>query len=512
MGTQADIQVAATETPRTARCHPCAIVIFGASGDLAERKLLPALYDLAHQNHLPERFYILGVARRPLGTDGFREKMRAAVAAHSRFGSPDAHHWPEFARRLYYQPFDASQPGAYQRLRNQLATLDRENHTPGNYLFYLAVAPALYSDIVSELGAVGLARQGSRWSRIVVEKPFGHDRASARQLNTNLRRAFPEEQVYRIDHYLGKETVQNLAVFRFANGIFEPLWNRNYIDHVQISVAEADGVGSRAGYYDQAGALRDMIQNHLLQLLCLVAMEPPAAFAADAVRREKRKVLESIRLLSHREVERCAVRGQYGAGTVEGEQVVGYRQEKGVRADSPTETFAALRLEIDNWRWAGVPFYLRTGKHLAARRSEISVEFRDAPLQLFACTAMQPCPPNRFTLRIQPDECLSLRVITKTPGLEVIGRAVEMDFVYGAELKAEAPSAYETLLLDALEGDPMLFADAHWVEQAWELVDPVLAAWAREVPHNFPNYAAGSWGPAEADAFLARDLRHWHMQ
>ena len=510
-----ETQPAPARVAYKARRDPCGIVIFGATGDLTARKLLPALYDLACEDQLPDNFYVLGVARRPLTNDNFREKMRTAVATHSRFGAPESERWKNFARRLHYQPLDASQPDAYARLRESLHGLDRENHTAGNHLFYLSVAPSLYAGIVEQLGAAGLARQrdrGRRWTRIIIEKPFGHDLASARDLDDRVQQVFNEEQVYRIDHYLGKETVQNLAVFRFANGIFEPIWNRNYIDHVQITVAEEIGVGERAGYYDQSGALRDMVQNHLLQLLCLVAMEPPAAFEAGPMRREKLKVLQSVRPFLRREGESRAVRGQYAPGTMQGQSVAGYREENGIGADSSTETFAALRFEIDNWRWAGVPFYLRTGKRMAARRSEITIQFRDAPLQLFACTAMQPCQPNLLTLRIQPDEGMGLQVITKTPGLEVIGRSVQMDFSYGADFQSHAPSAYETLLLDSLEGDAMLFADGDWIKSAWQLVTPILEAWAEEQPRNFPNYLPGSWGPAEAEGLLSREGRKWHTR
>jgi len=346
---------------------------------------------------------------------------------------------------------------------------------------------------------------------VVIEKPFGHDAATARQLNTCVQEVFQEEQVYRIDHYLGKETVQNLMVFRFANGIFEPLWNRNFIDHVQITVAETLGVEHRAGFYETAGALRDMIQNHLLQLLCLTAMEPPASFEAAPVQQEKVKVLQAIRPLNARPLEEVAVRGQYGPGRVNSKEGVGYRQEPNVQPDSSTETFAAVKLELDNWRWAGVPFYLRTGKRLPQRGSQISIQFRDAPLHLFACTPMEPCEPNLLTLRLQPDEGIGLRFIAKEPGLHVVGRSVQMDFSYRGSFESDSPSAYETLLLDCLEGDRMLFAQGDWVEAAWRLLDPLLKAWAETPPKDLPNYAAGTWGPAEAQALIERDGRHWHL-
>ena len=494
---------------------PCGIVIFGASGDLTARKLIPALFDLFQGRHLPDNFYILGLARRPLDSEKFRDKMREAVGAHSRFGQPEPERWETFVRRLHYQPLDASQPDCYQQLQARLGELDRESGVPGNRLFYLSVAPALYSGIVEQLGATGLADEtlhGGGWVRVVIEKPFGRDLASARELTCHVQKHLREEQVFRIDHYLGKETVQNLAVFRFANAIFEPIWNRNHIDNVQITVAESLGVEERAGYYDRSGALRDMIQNHLLQVLCLTAMEPPSEFAAGAVRREKLKVLQSIRPMLAREVPHNAVRGQYGPGESGGRQTPGYREAEGVRQDSSTETYAALRFCIDNWRWAGVPFFLRTGKRMPAKRSEVSIQFREAPLQLFACTAMQPCEPNLLTIRIQPNEGIGLRSVVKTPGLDVIGQSVRLDFSYTEEFSQSAPTAYETLLLDCLQGDNMLFASGAWVERAWELVAPVLSAWEQETPADFPNYPAGGWGPTAAEGLLERDGRHWHVR
>ena len=491
------------------RLDPAGIVIFGASGDLTARMLLPALFDLACSRRLPEKFYILGSARRPISTDQFREAMRRAVNEHGRFRPENETEWKEFTLRLDYLAVDPTRAEDHGKLRERLKELDRRHGVPGNYLFYLAVPPEVYSATVENLAQAGLAASGgdTGWTRIVLEKPIGHDQRSARELNREVREAFREEQVYRIDHFLGKETVQNLNVFRFANGIFEPLWNRNYIDHVQITVAEELGVEHRAGFYETAGAVRDMVQNHLLQLLCLVAMEPPASFEATPVHEEKVKVLQSTRPLDTRH----AVRGQYRQGRVGDRAVSGYRQEEGVRPDSSTETFAAAKFEIDNWRWAGVPFYVRTGKRLPRKVSEISIQFRDAPLQLFACTALQPCEPNLLRLRLQPGEGIGLRVITKTPGLDVIGRAVELDYAYGENFDAQTPSAYETLLLDCLEGDPMLFARGDWVERAWELLDPLLEAWAAETPKDFPNYEAGSWGPAAAEEVLERDGRRWHL-
>jgi glucose-6-phosphate 1-dehydrogenase len=505
---------AAIETrPPGLRPEPFALVIFGATGDLTARKLLPALSDLAALGRLPENYYIVGVGRREWSEDHFRQQMRAAVNGHGRLPR-DGKDWESFARRLHYSRLNTSQPPDYQGLRQRLQALDREHGTAGNYVFYLSVPPDLYPKIVQHLGGAGLAtpdRTNRAWRRVVIEKPFGHDAASARKLNTCVQEVFQEEQVYRIDHYLGKETVQNLMVFRFANGIFEPLWNRNFIDHVQITVAETLGVEHRAGFYETAGAVRDMIQNHLLQLLCLTAMEPPASFEAAPVQGEKVKVVQAIRPLNAQPLEEVAVRGQYGPGRLNGEEAVGYRQEPNVHPHSNTETFAALKLELDNWRWAGVPFYLRTGKRLPQKNSQISVQFRDAPLHLFACTPMGPCEPNLLALRLQPDEGIGLRFIAKEPGLQVVGRSVQMDFSYHGSFESDSPSAYETLLLDCLEGDRMLFARGDWVEAAWGLLDPLLKAWAETPPKDFPNYAAGTWGPAEAQAAIQRGGRRWHL-
>ena len=481
--------------------EPCGIVIFGASGDLTARKLLPALYDLHTEGRLTGGFYVLGVARREWSSEEFRQRASEAIKEHSRFGPPPADALERFLACIHYLSADATNPAAYPLLSSRLNELDNQCGVAGNRLFYLSVAPSLYETIVENLGAASLAKEEKGWRRIIIEKPFGHDLKSACDLTRTVQAVFHEEQVYRIDHYLGKETVQNVSVFRFANSIFEPIWNRKYIDHVQITVAEQIDVGARAGYYDRSGALRDMIQNHLLQVLCLVAMEPPSAFAAAAVRREKLKVLQSIRPMTAAEVGGNALRGQYQ----------GYRDIEGVADDSATETFAALRLVIDDWRWAGVPFYLRTGKSMAGKVSEVSVQFKEAPLQLFACTAMQPCEPNLLRLRIQPDEGIGLRSIVKTPGLDVIGHPIELDFTYAESFEGTSPTAYETLLLDCLQGDNMLFASGEWIERSWELMMPVLKAWEGERPSDFPNYAPGSWGPDAADELLTRDNRKWHL-
>jgi glucose-6-phosphate 1-dehydrogenase len=497
-------------TPSTvATLEPCGLAIFGATGDLAARKLLPALYDLAQWTRLPESFYILGLGRKAWSAEEFRQRAKAAVTKHAGL-QPAPGAWDAFAARLDYLPFDTQQASDFSSLRERLQVLDAAHHNPGNRIFYLSVPPELYAGIVGGLGAASLPG-GPGWSRIVIEKPFGRDLSSARRLNACVQKVFREEQVYRIDHYLGKETVQNLAVFRFANGLFEPLWNRNYVDHVQITVAEDLGVEHRAGFYETAGAVRDMIQNHLLQLLSLIAMEPPASFEAASVHREKLKVLQSLRPFDPHRLGETAVRGQYGPGRTNGVECPGYRQEPGVAPDSVTETYAALRAEIVNWRWAGVPFFLRTGKRLPRKASQISIQFRDAPLHLFACTPMEPCEPNLLTLRVQPDEGISLRVIAKQPGLHVVGRSVELDFRYRDSFSEAGPSDYETLLLDCLEGDRMLFARGDWVEAAWDWLDPLLAAWAAEPPRDFPNYAAGSWGPAAAAHLVESCGRSWHL-
>ena len=493
--------------------QPACIVIFGATGDLTHRRVIPALYNLRRAGLLPAETAILGVARRDWGNDGFRERMRAATEEFSRV-APEGALWDEFASALFYEPFDFTEPDGYQRLRRRIEAIDRERHTLHNRLYYLATQPSLYATIVAQLGRVGLdeeAEDGAGWARIVVEKPFGHDLDSAAVLNRELQGVFGEGQIYRIDHYLGKETVRNLLVFRFGNGIFEPLWNRRYVDHVQITVAEEFGVENRGAFYEEAGASRDILQNHLLQLLSLVAMEPPIAFEADALRDEKVRVLHAVGGLSGERIDHNVVRGQYGPGWVEGRRVVGYRQEPEVAPDSVTETFVALRLEVQNWRWAGVPFYLRTGKRMPKRDTEIAVQFNRPPLSLFRRSAQDP-EANLLVLRIQPDEGIMLRFASKVPGLELDVRSVTMDFTYGSAFTVEAPEAYETLLLDVLHGDASLFTRADEVEAAWSIVTPINERWkrtdARSRPR-FPNFDAGTWGPPEADRLVERDGRRW---
>jgi len=489
--------------------EPCVTVIFGASGDLTKRKLVPALYSLATQNLLGGGFSVVGTGRTPMNHEAFRTAMRDAVNRYSDATPPDNAHWESFASGLFYTPTDTQKPESYNNLINLLVQVDRERGTAGNRLFYISTPPTLYSDIIRLLGTTGLNRApDGGWTRIIIEKPFGEDLRSARALNREVLQVFTEDQVYRIDHYLGKETVQNIMVLRFANGIFEPIWNRRYVDHIQITAAESLGVEDRGGYYDHAGAFRDMIENHLLQVLAHVAMEPVATMEARAVRDEKTKVIRAIRPIMPEEVSQFAVRGQYGEGLAGGEPVKGYRQEKNVNPKSNTETYAAVKFLIDNWRWAEVPFYLRSGKRLPKRVIEVAIQFRRAPHLLFKHATSGPLEPNALILRIQPDEGISLNFSAKMPGQAINIRAVRMDFQYGTSFGKRPPEAYERLLLDAMLGDSTLFARGDTVEVAWELTTPILEAWTQRAS-NFPNYEAGGWGPKEADEFIERDGRRW---
>jgi glucose-6-phosphate 1-dehydrogenase len=492
---------------------PCTIVIFGATGDLAHRKILPALVNLRRAGLLPPQTAVLATARRPYTDETFRAEMATAVSDHSRLPIEPAL-WNDFASGLHYHQGDFSTAEAYRGLVDRLDKIDAERGTRGNRLFYLATPPSAYAGIVEHLGKVGLDKEqrGGGWSRIVIEKPFGHDLASARALNRDVLRVFDESQVYRIDHYLGKETVRNILVFRFGNGIFEPVWNRRYIDHVQITVAEDLGVEGRGSFYEEAGATRDILQNHVLQLLSLVAMEPPIAFEADALRDEKLRVLRAIDPdWPVDRVRRDVVRGQYAAGWVGGRQVPGYCDEPEVAADSQTDTFVALRLEVQNWRWADVPFYLRTGKRLPKRASEIAIQFKRPPLMLFRHTTTNP-EANLLALRIQPDEGILLRFAAKVPELGLDVRSVNMDFTYGSSFSTEAPEAYETLILDCMLGDASLFTRADEVEAAWGIVAPIGAAWASAADEDdlaAHPYEAGSWGPAAAERLIEADGRRW---
>jgi glucose-6-phosphate 1-dehydrogenase len=487
---------------------PCVVIIFGASGDLTQRKLVPALFNLQTQGFLALDVGVVGVARSEMSNAAFRDKVKPEDKA---LGSDEARKaWSTLSERIFYHSGDVSRPETFKQLRDVLAKLDVQLKTPGNYMFYLSVAPEFFAPIVKGLGSAGLLEEsGGHWRRVVIEKPFGHDLASAVQLNQDLRSVIGERQIFRIDHYLGKETVQNLLVFRFGNSIFEPIWNHHYIDHVQVTAAEELGVEGRGGYYDTAGALRDMVPNHIAQLVSLVGMEPPISFHADAVRDEQVKLLKSIQPLSPEDVLHAAVRGQYGPGQVDGHKVPGYRQEEKVSRDSNTDTFVGLRLYIDNWRWAHVPFYVRTGKRMPKRVTEIVIQFKAAPFMLFTRTSVSHLTTNRLFVRIQPDEGISLRFGAKVPGPILEMGAVKMDFRYVDWFGAKPSTGYETLLYDAMVGEATLFQRADMVEAGWRMVQPLIDVWKALPPRDFPNYPAGSWGPADADALLERDGRHW---
>ncbi len=491
------------------RGDPCVMVIFGAAGDLTRRKLIPSLYNLAKYNLLSREFAIVGVARNPMSTEEFRAKL---VQDLKEFIDgpidPDLQDW--FEHHVFYITGEFSDPGTYLKLKEMLQTVDQQQATHGNYFYYLATAPDFFGPIVQELSAVGLTtEQNHQWRRVIVEKPFGRDLESARALNRQLLKELNEQQIYRIDHYLGKETVQNILAFRFANGIFEPIWNRRYIDHVQISVGETVGVEQRGGYYDTAGALRDMVPNHIMQLISLTAMEPPISFQADAVRDEQAKILHAVQPLSSEDVLTRTVRGQYGEGEIKGQHVPAYRSEPGVPPESRTETFVAIKLVVDNWRWAGVPFYLRTGKRMASRSTYIVIQFRRAPFVLFRDTEVEKLTPNQLILHIQPEEGIALRFAAKTPGTIMRLGTVDMEFQYSDYFGKQPSSGYERLLHDCMVGDATLFQRADMVEAGWSVVNSMLDLWKVLPPRNFPNYAAGTWGPKDADELLERDGRHW---
>jgi glucose-6-phosphate 1-dehydrogenase len=488
---------------------PCVMVIFGAAGDLTRRKLIPALYNLANEQLLSREFAVVGLARGQMSTEEFRNKVSQDIKQYAT-GPVDSDLWEWFVRRMYYIQGDFGDAEAYTHLRETLEKVDKDHSTHGNYFFYLATAPDYFGPVIENLGKTGLLAEGNHhWRRVIVEKPFGRDLDSARALNKQIQKVLDEKQIYRIDHYLGKETVQNILAFRFANGIFEPIWNRRYIDHVQISVAETVGVESRGSYYDQAGALRDMVPNHIMQLISLTAMEPPISFQADAVRDEQAKILHAIQPLTSEEVLLKSVRGQYGDGIVAGQRIPAYRAEQDVPSDSRTETFVAMKLQIDNWRWADVPFYLRTGKAMPVRNTHIVIQFRRAPFVLFRDTPVENLTPNQLVLHIQPEEGISLRFAAKTPGAVMRLGTVDMNFEYADYFGVTPSTGYERLLHDCMIGDATLFQRADMVEAGWCVVNPVLDVWKALPPRNFPNYPAGTWGPKEAEDLMERDGRRW---
>jgi glucose-6-phosphate 1-dehydrogenase len=511
------------ETARGPSVEPCTLVIFGASGDLARRKLVPALYNLLLDGVLPPSYAVLGVGRKPVSDQDFRSGLREAASKYSRRPLVDRT-WSEFEQRLFYLPASTDEPKAFVELKSSLEKIEADLHLPGHRLYYLAVPPAAFVPTVQGLQRAGLVHSPDPklpYCRVIVEKPIGHDLKSAREINSSIGKVFDESQIFRIDHYLGKETVQNIMVLRFANSIFEPLWNNKHIDHVQITVSEAEGVGSRGAYYEGTGAARDMVQNHILQLLCLVAMEPPHSLQADVVRDARMDVLRSLRPITGRDVERFTVRAQYTHGKLQGMdalraifglvpgEIPGYRHEPGVDPDSTTETYVALKLYLENWRWAGVPIYLRTGKALTKRASEIAIQFKDTPQILFNANPAAPLAPNVLALRIQPEEGMSLRIVSKVPGTRAQTLPVEMDFKYGEVYGAASPEAYERLLLDVMAGDASLFMRRDAVEASWAWITPILEGWQTYGTRWLPEYQAGTWGPVEADRLIQNDGRAW---
>jgi glucose-6-phosphate 1-dehydrogenase len=486
--------------------EPTVLVIFGGAGDLTWRKLVPALFDLSQDRSLPAQFAIIAVDRAKSSDDELRRRLHDGVNQFSRFGKAQIATWNQFAQHIHYQPGDFKKLPTYMALGRQCTKLETQWKTKAHRIFYMATPPTMFGEIPKHLGKAGLARD-RKWARIVIEKPIGYDLESARALNGVLAASFEESQIFRIDHYLGKETVQNILAFRFANPLFEPIWNRRYIDYVTITVAETVGVEHRGGYYDHAGALRDMVQNHLMQLLCLVAMEPMVSFEADEIRNKKVDVLHAIRALPLDAISQCVVRGQYGSGRTVGKKMPGYRAEDGVAPDSQTETFVALKLFIDNWRWQDVPFYLRTGKRLPQQASEISIQFRAVPHQSFPPEASLGWQPSRLVLSIQPEEGIVLSFQAKYPGPKMQLRPVDMRFNYRESFLAPSPDAYETLLWDVMKNDATLFMRADQVEAAWQLLMPVLEGWGTTQPSDFPNYPAGTWGPEDAQGLLAHGHR-----
>ncbi|HKG58287.1 MAG TPA: glucose-6-phosphate dehydrogenase [Pyrinomonadaceae bacterium] len=495
------------EQPQLPNAEPCVVVIFGATGDLTKRKLMPALCRLTDQGCL-ESVRILGVGRSHMTNDEFESLVHEALEDSKKIDNLDEQTWRDFSKRLHYMSGELDVEATYQQIAERLEELANEGASK-NHLFYLATPPSLFSTIVKRLGEAGLNKEDGHWSRLIIEKPFGRDLESAKALNATVAEVFKESQIYRIDHYLGKDTVQNILVFRFGNSMFEPIWNRNYVDYVEITAAESLGVGSRAGYYEDAGALRDMVANHLLQLLTLTAMEPPVAFDADNVREEKVQVLRSIRRLKPEQVAERTVRAQYGPGTIDDEQAKGYKEEEGVKSGSTTETYAAIEFNISNWRWSGVPFYVRTGKRLARQLTEIAVHLKRTPQALFARTPVDEIEPNVIVLRIQPNEGITVTFGAKRPGFEMATNTVHMDFCYQTAFGVESPDAYEMLLLDVMRGDATLFIRSDEAEAQWRLITPIQEAWATQNVKDLPLYAAGTDGPTEADDLIMGNGHHW---